>query len=173
MNIALIGMSGVGKSIIGKQLAAKLKYRFIDIDKTIEAKTKMKLQQTIDKFGEEKLLRLEENAILVLKGIENSIISPGGSVIYSIKAMRHLKKYSVVIFLNDSISNIKLRAKNFSERGIIGLKNNTLEQLYYKRLPIYEKWADLVITFPDSFDLNHVTDRIIHHLNIKKYIIYD
>ena len=48
MNITLIGMSGVGKSQIGKLLSEKLNYRFIDIDRIIENANGKKLQDILD-----------------------------------------------------------------------------------------------------------------------------
>ena len=41
MNITLIGMSGVGKSLVGKELSKVIKCDFIDIDEIIERKNNM------------------------------------------------------------------------------------------------------------------------------------
>ena len=45
MNVTIIGMPNVGKSIIGKGLAKRLNYKFIDTDTIIEEKLEPKLQQ--------------------------------------------------------------------------------------------------------------------------------
>ena len=82
MNITLIGMAGVGKSVTGKELAKRLDYGFIDIDEIIEKKANLKLQQIIDDLGDDKFLAIEERTVLGLDKLENCIISPGGSVIY-------------------------------------------------------------------------------------------
>lgn len=91
MNITLIGMAGAGKSTIGKALAKRLDYTFIDVDRLITDRTGMPLQVLIDKQGDSALLRFEEEAILGLGQVDNCIISPGGSVIYSEKSMVYLK----------------------------------------------------------------------------------
>jgi shikimate kinase len=109
MNITLIGMSGVGKSRIGKLLAEKLHYNFIDIDRVIEEANGKKLQELIDSLGDEKFLELEEKAILCMKNTIYTIISPGGSAIYSEKAMKRLKSISTIVFLNASLEEIKRR----------------------------------------------------------------
>ena len=83
MNITLIGMSGVGKSRIGRELAYKVGYNFIDIDEIIERSSGKKLQEMIDELGNEKFLKIEEKAILGIGRVDNSVISPGGSSIYS------------------------------------------------------------------------------------------
>ncbi|MDO8460474.1 MAG: shikimate kinase [Nanoarchaeota archaeon] len=93
MNITLIGMPAVGKSFFGKALAEKIKYNFIDIDKLIEESKCMSIQSIIDNFGEKELLKKEENQTLNLK-VKNTVIAPGGSAIYSDKAMNFLKKTS-------------------------------------------------------------------------------
>ncbi len=161
MNITLIGMAGVGKSFVGRKLAEKLNYTFIDIDKIIEKKMKLKPQQIIDNLGDNRLLKIEEKCILELDKFDNCIISPGGSVIYSSESMKFLKNNSTVVFLNDSFKNIQNRLINQETRGIIGLKNNTLRELFNSRLPLYKKYADIVVDIQNKFDINDVIGRII------------
>ena len=80
-------MAGAGKSTIGRALAKRLGYTFIDVDHLIRENTGMPLQTLIDKEGDLAFIRFEEEAILRLGQVDRSIISPGGSVIYSEKAM--------------------------------------------------------------------------------------
>lgn len=155
MNITLIGMSGVGKSHIGKLLADRLNYRFIDIDKIIEKESGKRLQTIVDCIGDEEFLKLEESAILGIGKISNSVICPGGSSIYSEKAMNFLKSASKIVFLNASLSEIKKRTPDFSRRGIVGLKEKGLEKLFEERLPLYRKYADTTV------NLTNLTDEAI------------
>lgn len=84
-NITLIGMAGAGKSTIGKLLAKKLNFKFIDSDKYIEEKEQMSLQKILDKYGDEKFIKIEEKRVLELLPLKNCVISPGGSIIFSKK----------------------------------------------------------------------------------------
>lgn len=106
-SITLIGMSGAGKSYWGKKLAEKIGYRFLDVDAAIEDKLGSKLQEIIDDKGEREFLKIEEQAILSLGDLNGYVISPGGSVVYSGKAMAFLKKISKVIFLDCPFGEIK------------------------------------------------------------------
>jgi shikimate kinase len=158
MNITLIGMSGVGKSIIGKVLSKRLNNYFIDVDELIEKNNRLKLQQIIEKFGNDRFLEIEEKTILELKA-NNCVITPGGSVVYSKKAIKFLKKKSIVIFLNDSLKNIKKRINDFSSRGIVGLERG-LEKLFNERLPLYNRYADISIDVSD-FNAESIAKSII------------
>lgn len=62
-------MTEAGKSVLGKQLAERLHYQFIDVDKLIEEQIGLKLQQILDKFGDEEFLRIEEKVVLNLGSI--------------------------------------------------------------------------------------------------------
>ncbi len=161
MNITLIGMSGIGKSIIGKELAKRLKYRFIDTDKKIEEIYKSKLQKILDNFGDEKFLEIEEKTILNLGKIDNYVISPGGSIVYLKDAMKFLKKNSIVIFLNAPLKFIKNRTSDFSQRGIVGYKTKRLKTLFNERYPLYKQYADITINLPEDFDMNTIMNDII------------
>jgi shikimate kinase len=165
MNITLIGMSGVGKTRIGSLLSAQLGYRFIDIDRIIENNNSKTLQQLIDDSGTKKFLELEEKAILSITDTDNIVISPGGSAIYSEKAMNFLKSISTVVFLDATLDEIKRRTADFSDRGIVGLKEKGLETLFAERLPLYRKYADITIDvegFSDEQIVDGLTEAILH-----------
>jgi len=165
MNITIIGMTNAGKSIIGKELAKRLNCKFIDTDGVIEKKLNMKLQQIVDENGEDRFLKIEEQTVLKLGRLDNCIISPGGSVIYSIKAMEYLKRNSVVVFLNASFESINKRISSDQPmRGIIGLKKKSLKELFDERLPIYEKYADVTIEMPEDFNIDAVIKDMIQQI---------
>lgn len=163
MNVALIGMSGVGKSRIGKLLAEKLGYNFSDIDKVIEQNCGKKVQEIINSLGDTEFLEAEEKAVLSIGKPQNTIIAPGGSVVYSEKAMRHLKSVSSIVFLNAPLEDIRRRTPNFSARGIVGLKGKTVEALFVERLPLYRKYADLTIDLK-GYTYESIADVIIEKL---------
>ncbi|MCW4029568.1 MAG: shikimate kinase [Candidatus Bathyarchaeota archaeon] len=162
MNVSLIGMSGVGKSRIGLLLAEKLNYRFIDVDRVIEDVSGKKLQDLVDSLGDAKFLELEKTAVLNLGEVNETVISSGGSSIYSERAMAFLKGISVVVFLNASLEEIKRRTVDFSERGIVGLKQKGLEQLFLERLPLYRRYADVTI------DVDGLGDEAVVEMIIQK-----
>ena len=64
-NLALTGMMGVGKSTIGKILSKRLFMQFIDVDKIIENKLKMKIPKIFEKKGESFFRKLEEKITLL------------------------------------------------------------------------------------------------------------
>ncbi len=162
-NITLIGMAGVGKSIVGRELAKRLNCKFLDIDEIIEKKNKLKLQQVVDKFGDNKFLKIEEKAILSLNKLNklgNDIISPGVSVIYSKKAMKFLKKISIIVFLKTSFKNIKRNLVYPEGRGIVGFKKKSLKTLFSEREILYKKNADVIIGIPEEFNIDVIIRNI-------------
>ena len=80
-NILMIGMPASGKSTIGVLLAKRLGYSFVDVDLVIQEKTGKLLKEIIAEEGDDGFLRVEEQANLELD-VEQSVIAPGGSVIY-------------------------------------------------------------------------------------------
>jgi shikimate kinase len=141
MNITLIGMPGSGKSYIGKKLANDLKYQLIDLDGITEMKHGMPLSVILEEIGEEKFLAEQEiEAIQETSSIDKAIISPGGSIIYSADAMKHLQSISTIIYLESDFITIKKRINNLP-RGIVGLGTKTLLELYNERSALYRKWA--------------------------------
>ncbi len=143
-NITLIGMPGCGKSTLGVILAKAINYDFLDSDLLIQKKTGEKLQAIINKYGNERFREIEEevNASIDVKG---TVIATGGSVIYGEKAMKHLKDISTVVYIKLSANEVLKRVNNVKTRGISMKQGETLLDLYNKRVPLYEKYADLIV----------------------------
>lgn len=161
MNITLIGMAGAGKSTIGRALAQRLNYAFIDVDRLITEKAGMTLQALIDKQGDLSLIKFEEEAILKLEQVDECIISPGGSVVYSEKAMEHLKKVSKIVFLDTPFKSIVKRIRNRRNRGIVGLRDRSLKELFEERIILYKKYADFSIKIRERENVQKIVERII------------
>ena len=167
MRISLIGMAGVGKSTIGKALARKIGCQFIDVDSLIIADKGMKLQELIDRYGDDALIEIEEKAVISLNIDKDCVISPGGSVVYSEKAMEYLKEKTTIVFLDSPFKIIEERMRNPSGRGVIGLKNNTINEIFKQRYELYQKYADITVKMGKTSRINEIVGKILSERNIE------
>ena len=148
-NITLIGMPGSGKSTLGARLAQRLGYRFVDGDAIIESSGR-RLQEIIDRDGEEEFLRIEEAELLKLAG-QGQVFAPGGSCVLSPRAMAHLRKLSVVVYLDIPFALLETRlgADGMARRGIVGLRRMDLARIYEIRRPLYLRYAHIRVSVDD------------------------
>jgi len=145
-HISLIGMPAVGKTTIGKALAKSLGWKFIDTDTLLIKNIGMPLQPYIDAHGPQALNDAEEQTVLSLNLDAPTVISTGGSVVYQHRAMEHLKSISTVIYLHDSLENIKARMLNIDQRGITGLAEKGLDGLFNERSILYKRYKDATVS---------------------------
>lgn len=158
-NIILIGMPGSGKSTCGVLAAKALLKNFFDTDLLFQGLEEKRLQDIIDDDGIEYFLSAEERAILSLD-INATVVATGGSVVYSYKSMEHLKKSGKVIYLHLSYDTMVDRIKNITTRGVVVKEGDSLEDMYNERLPMYQKWADVVINC-DNNTVEQTVEKIV------------
>lgn len=144
MNIILIGMPGCGKSTVGVVLAKVMGMRFCDTDIVIQEREGRKLQEIIDSEGNDAFLACEERALLSLD-VQDTVIATGGSAVYSAAAMEHLHGLGLVVYLQVSAAEIESRLADFAARGVAIKDGMTVRDLYNERIPLYEKYADIVV----------------------------
>jgi len=161
--LTLIGMPGSGKSVVGKIIATRLGWTFLDTDRCIEKRHGIPLQELIDQVGDAMFRRLEEETILDIAIPDKTVVATGGSVVYSDEAMEYLASVSAVVFLDAPIDAIRAHILSEAPRGIVGMKIGGLEELYQDRLPRYRQYADLVVLF-DSETPDQAASRVLSEL---------
>lgn len=143
-NIILIGMPGSGKSTIGVLLAKMMGYGFVDTDLLIQHFEGKKLYEILRDKGNDYFSETENK---ILSGIQarHTVIATGGSAVFGKEAMEHLSSIGRVVYLRVSLRELKRRVKNFSTRGIMMKKGQTLDDIFTERSPLYEKYADITV----------------------------
>jgi shikimate kinase len=144
-SISLIGMAGAGKSSIGIELAKRLDCGLVDSDELIEDQYGKSLQNILDTEGYIKLREIEN---LIIKNIhfDGIVLSTGGSAVYSDEAMKHIQKYSKVIFLEVPFTQILERVPSFLDRGFAKAPSQSVEDAFQERQDLYKKYSHFTVS---------------------------
>lgn len=161
-NIIFIGMPAVGKSTVGVVVAKRLGYQFIDTDLLIQEEEGNLLREIIEKKGIDGFLEIEDRVNAKVE-VHNTVISPGGSVVYCENAMKHYKEIGTVVYLMASYETINKRLKSAKNRGVVLRDGQTLKDLYDERVPLFERYADLTVC-EDGLKLEETIDKVIEAL---------
>jgi XRE family transcriptional regulator, aerobic/anaerobic benzoate catabolism transcriptional regulator len=98
--VALLGLRGAGKTTIGKQLARRLRVRFVELDRRIEKAADMSLAELFSLYGEEYYRRLERETLgAVLAEKRPMVLATGGGIVASPDTYALLKKSAVTVWL--------------------------------------------------------------------------
>lgn len=143
-NIILIGMPGCGKSTVGVVLAKNMGLRFLDSDICIQEQENCLLHEIIAREGMDGFLAIENRVNASLQ-VEKHVIATGGSAIYGVKAMEHLSEIGTIVYLKLPYEEIKERLGDLVKRGVTFREGQTLLDLYEERVPLYEKYADIIV----------------------------
>ena len=158
-NIVLIGMPGSGKSTCGVLAAKALLKNFFDTDLLLQNLEGKRLQSIINENGIEYFNEAEERTILSLD-IRGTVIATGGSVVYSEKAMAHLRSLGKIIYLRLGYEEMEKRIKNITTRGIVLKEGETLLDMYNERAPLYERYADEILNC-DGMTVEETVESIV------------
>ena len=145
-NLVLTGMMGVGKSTIGKSLARKLSYRFIDIDNEIERIEGCSINLIFKNKNEAYFRKLENDVSLKQLQKTDVVISLGGGAFLNKSVRRAVKRSSISFWLDVGIQELINRLKRSNKRPLLLKKglNETVLKIYLERKKTYSQ-ADFKI----------------------------
>ena len=134
-------MMGVGKSTVGKNLAQKLSYNFVDIDRTIESREGSTINLIFKNKSESYFRKLENEISLEKLKKKNTVISLGGGAFLNKSIRREIKNTSVSFWLDVDVSELIKRLKKTKKRPLLYNKNLnvTVNKIYLERKKTYSE----------------------------------
>ncbi len=141
---------GCGKSTIGRQLARKLGYKFIDVDTYIEQSQQMTIPQIFESKGEEYFRTLERNSLHEIAASDNIVVATGGGLATKFDNMEYMNRSGITIYLKMDSSTLINRVQNsHTPRPLLDGKNyeemkEIVDKMLIDRAPFYEM-ASIII----------------------------
>jgi shikimate kinase len=141
IHIFLIGFMGSGKTSLGKQLARRLNFDFLDTDLLIEEQEKSSIQEIFNSRGESYFRELENKLLLKICLLNKpTVFSTGGGMPIFRENISYMKNNGLVVFLDVPIGMLHFRLKNDTKRPLLASLENLLEYIketLNERMPIY------------------------------------
>jgi shikimate kinase len=164
-SVFLVGPMGSGKTAVGRQLARRLGYRFLDSDAEIEARTGVDIPFIFEKEGEEGFRARECEVIDELSKQPNIVLGTGGGAVLAEENRERLAARGVVVYLETSIAQQVLRTSRSRARPLLFTDDprGRLESLAAVREPLYRDLAAVTIR-TDGRKVAAVADEIVDRL---------
>lgn len=162
--VVLVGMMGVGKTSIGKRLAARLGFEFVDADEEIEQAAGMSIAEMFEKFGESYFRDGERRVIARLIDGSPKVIATGGGAFINEETRSVIRERAISIWLDADVKVLAERVSRRSHRPLLIGRDpvEVLTELGRVRNPIYAS-ADVHIR-SDASPHGRTIDQILKAL---------
>jgi shikimate kinase len=149
-NIYLIGPRASGKSSVGRDLALRLGWNFLDMDEEIVSRAGQSISAIVAAQGWQGFRQVESSLLREIKDGEKQVVATGGGIVEREQNREILQKADKVFFLSGDMAVFKDRLgrdenpqmrPSLSERGSV----DEFEQIVRDRLPWYFQCADYVL----------------------------
>lgn len=162
MRIFLVGFMGAGKTTVGRRVASRLAYDFLDLDEQIALRCGLRVWEIFEQFGEARFRALEHECLATTVKLERAVIATGGGTM-SFGRNRSLMNRTggVSIWLDPSLETVEKRldATGKAARPLFG-STESVRRLYEERRDAYLR-ADLRVEVGPTETEDEVTERVL------------
>jgi shikimate kinase len=145
--ISLIGLPGGGKSTIGRHLARRLDWQFLDSDTVIEKRVGCSVRAFFEREGEPRFRDIEQTVIGELMLATQAVVATGGGAVLREPNRQALAGHSTVVYLRSTPEELFRRLRHDTQRPLLQVKDPLarLRDLFLQRDPLYRETAAFVI----------------------------
>ncbi|WP_096086053.1 shikimate kinase AroK [Agaribacterium haliotis] len=146
-NVVLIGPMGAGKSTIGRLLAAKLHFDFVDTDHVIEERTGADIAWIFDVEGEQGFREREHLCLKELVVKPGIVLATGGGIVCREDNRALIAAADAVVYLRAGVEQLLARTAKDKKRPLLQVDDprSKIISLLEQRAPFYESVADYCI----------------------------
>ncbi len=162
--LVLVGMMGAGKTVIGRQLAARLGLPFVDSDAEIEAAAGMTIAQFFERYGEPAFREGEQRVLARLLAGPRCVLSTGGGAFINEETRALIKAGAVSVWIKADLETLVRRTEHRDDRPLLlgGDLRQRLADLLAQREPVYAQ-ADMVL-ISDDRPLDDTVEQLLEAL---------
>jgi shikimate kinase len=161
-NVVLIGFMGSGKSSVGRELAKRWGFHFLDTDSMIRHQCGKSIPEIFSSLGEVYFREQEFITLSKLLECHRSVIATGGGIVIQPRNLPLLGQLGITIWLKADQTTILERVSRNKNRPLLQTPDpeGTIAELLEERAPLYQSAADLIV---NSSGLTHyeVAERVI------------
>jgi len=145
--IALVSMPGGGKSTVGRHLAKRLGWDFIDSDSVIERRIGCSIRLFFEREGEARFRDIEQQVIAELAAEAHTVLATGGGSILREANREVLRRNATVVYLRSTPDELFRRLRHDIKRPLLQVADPLarLRELYAARDPLYRQVAHFII----------------------------
>jgi shikimate kinase len=146
-NIFLVGMMGAGKTTLGKALAQRLRFEFVDTDRILVERTGVPVATIFEIEGEDGFRRRESAALAELAERDGCVVATGGGAVLLEENRIAMRSRGTVVYLRARIESLWERTRHDSTRPLLATPDPraTLAELLEKRDPLYRESAHIIV----------------------------
>lgn len=150
--VFLVGMMGVGKTTIGRQLATALGREFVNLDHVIEARCGVRIATIFDIEGEEGFRRRETAALDEYTRRPGLVLATGGGAVLAEENRRMLSERGCVVYLRAGADELYRRVARDRNRPLLRTADprQRIVDLLACREPLYESVAAITLDTGDQ-----------------------
>ena len=166
-HVALVGLSGTGKSTVAPLVAERTGRDVVDLDRVIEQRSGRSVTEVFATDGEEHFRRLESEALEAALSGPPAVVATGGGIVTVSAALDLLAARSEVVWLRVDPAELAVRLRSGTEdRPLLGDDAETaLRLLSEQREPLYRQVADRILEV-GSVPTEDVVERIVANIGV-------
>ena len=149
-NVYLIGMTGVGKTSVGKILANKLHWAFVDVNETIEAIYGRNMKEIFLTFGEESFRNMETTMLKELSQGEHQVFACNSDSVLDQRKLQTMKRTGITIWLDAPFQDLVERIEQMEEPTVPEGEMSIVIQQMIKTRENYYQQADVRVSTDKS-----------------------